>query len=49
MDSSDPMYWLIMGLALLIAVLALRDPLHKDLWKDRPDEAAKDKRKDQAG
>ena len=30
MDSSDPMYWLIMGLAVLIAVLALRDPLHKD-------------------
>lgn len=30
MDSSDPLYWLIMGLAVLIAVLALRDPLHKD-------------------
>lgn len=38
MDSTDPIYWLIMGLAILIAVLALREPWDKDLWKDLPDE-----------
>jgi hypothetical protein len=47
MDSSDPMYWLIMGLSLLIAVLALREPWDRDAWKDRRDEERRQKGPDQ--
>lgn len=44
MDTSDPMFWLIEGLALLVAVLALRGPWGLASWKDDADPALRESR-----
>ena len=38
MDRSDPMFWIIEGLALLVALLLLRGPWDGGAWGRPPDQ-----------
>lgn len=43
MDRSDPMFYVIAGLAIVVAILVLRDAWQQGLWRGTEEEPSKSK------
>lgn len=43
MDRSDPMFYVIAGLAIVVAILVLRDAWQQGLWRGTEEEQSKRK------